>query len=94
MTGETKEWHEMQVTIKPTGNLMRMRLGQGLRTGPATLADEATLADALAWSGVPLDTPLMVTLNGTLARPDRPLREGDVIGLVAPISGGVGGEHR
>jgi sulfur carrier protein ThiS len=83
----------MQVTIKPAGNLMHMKLGQGLRTGPVTLPDEATVADALAWAGVPPDTPLMVTLNGELARPDQPLREGDVIGLVPPISGGTGDER-
>lgn len=80
----------MQVMIKPAGNLTRMKLGQGLRTGPVSLPDDAVVADALAWAGVPADTPLMVTLNGELARPHLPLREGDIIGLVPPISGGKG----
>ncbi len=84
----------MQIIIKPAGNLTRMKLGQGLRTGPAALPAGATVTDALAWAGVPPDTPLMITLNGRLAQPDQPLQDGDAIGLVPPISGGAGAAQR
>jgi len=78
----------MEIFIELTGHLAHSNQGKQLRSGRIELPDQATLADALAYVGVPAKIPYIVTINGTLARSGQSLQEGAVICLIPPISGG------
>ena len=78
----------MKITIKLMGFLAHTSQGRKFRSGLIELPDDANLEDALAYAGVPSSTPLMITVNGTLAKRGQSLQDGDVVNLIPPISGG------
>ncbi len=53
-----------------------------------TVREDATLADLLAAIGVAPDAELTAAVDGELARPDTPLRDGAYVMLLSPMEGG------
>ena len=56
---------------------------------PCTLGETATVADLLASLGVPADTELTAAVDGELASPNTPLRDGSEVMLLSPMEGGA-----
>lgn len=82
---------EMKVTVELFGAVRYFdnRLSRAT-VHEISLAENATVRDALAALGlvtVPVQLAL-VTVNDRRATPDTPLKDGDTIRLVSPISGG------
>ena len=75
---------------------VNLKLFAGLRqyaqsedgTSVIELAQGATIADALAHIGVPLDKPRITLLNARHAELDTPLNDGDTLSLFPPVAGG------
>ncbi|HEX8812810.1 MAG TPA: molybdenum cofactor biosynthesis protein MoaE [Terracidiphilus sp.] len=79
----------MKVTILPFGVLKE---SLGAATFPLELPEGATVADLLARFGAEKVRGIAVSVNAEYARPGDLLREGDEVGLLPPVSGGIDAE--
>jgi molybdopterin converting factor small subunit len=78
----------MEIMVELTGHLAHSPQGELLRSGRIVLPNQAVLEDALQHIGVPAKNPYIVTVDGKLARRSQPLKDGCIICLIPPISGG------
>ncbi len=78
------------VTVRVTlfADLRRFLPDRGDGAPALTLPAGATVADALAATGIPAATELTAGLNGEVASPDTVLHDGDELLLFSPMSGG------
>ena len=78
----------MTVTVTFFADLRRF-LPRGV-DGPQhfTVREGATLADLLATIGVAPDADVTAAVDGELAEPDTPLRDGADVMLLSPMEGG------
>jgi molybdopterin converting factor small subunit len=67
---------------------MRRHLPRGQEQIALALPDGATVADVLAAVGVKPEDERIVGCNGSLARDDTPLHDGDEVSLYHPMGGG------
>jgi sulfur carrier protein ThiS len=75
----------MPVTLRPIGHLKDMVNGQTELTVPA----EISVREALALINIPSEVVALVVINGVhQTDKDTPLKEGDVVKLMAVIGGG------
>ena len=80
----------MQVQVRLFGTL-REHL-PGVRAGQwhtANLTENATVADLLAELGVPSDDTKQAFVNDVAVEFTHVLREGDLVGVFPPVSGGA-----
>ncbi len=77
----------MQITIRLHGEASRY-LANGRDTAALDVPDGATVASVLDGLGMPRQEYWLLAVNGHVARPDSPLRPGDLVECVAPMSGG------
>jgi len=77
----------MRVTIELHDALRRFLPG-GAREAAVSVADGATVRDALVELGMDLDEPWNAALDGRLAAPADRLREGSRLIVFSPIAGG------
>ncbi len=52
------------------------------------MEEEAGLAEVISKLKIPEDLPRSIILNGRVANGDLPLKEGDVVAIFTPITGG------
>lgn len=50
--------------------------------------NDATVADVLRPYAVPLDNSSVIVVNGLMATPDTPLKEGDEVSAFSAVAGG------
>ena len=58
------------------------------RSAALEVADGSTVADAVRLLGIPDDMPFIAMIDGRDSALDRPLGDGDVLSLFAPLAGG------
>lgn len=65
-------------------------LPAGGRDGSAVLdvPDSSTVSDLVTRLGIPGDLERVTLVNGDDARPERPLRPGDIVTVFPPLAGG------
>jgi sulfur carrier protein ThiS len=78
----------MKIRIELVGFLADTGLPGGYKGGEIELPPGATLRAAFEQLGVPQNTPVLLTINRRAAQLDQVLRDGDIVRLVPPISGG------
>lgn len=78
----------MKIRIELVGFLARNGLPGGYKGGDVELPAGATLKTAFEQLGIPLNTPLLATVNRQAAQHDQVLEDGDIVRLVPPMSGG------
>ncbi len=79
----------MKIEVRLFANLARY-LPPGTRGDGMTLEvpDGATVGEIVRRLAIPDELPGLLLVNGREARPDRPLRPGDVLSIVPPLAGG------
>ena len=77
----------MRVEVRLHAELLRYA-PDGVGRSSLTLRDGAPVSELLASFAALAERRVVVGVNGELAKPETELREGDVVDLLTPMSGG------
>jgi sulfur carrier protein ThiS len=77
----------MRVTVRLHGEVSKY-LQNGKDTTEIETADGTTVQAILEELGLPSREFVLLAVNGSAVSPDTPLRPGDILECVAPMSGG------
>ena len=78
----------IRIRVRPYADLGRFFPGEG-KIRSIEVPTRCTVGEFLARHGVPADEPLTIGINDRLAGRDSVLSEGDVVDVVAPMTGGT-----
>ena len=78
----------ISITIIPHGEVAA-RFDRGLKRVPVTTRPGATIGDLIEDLGLPAGEVWLFARNGTLARAEDELEDGDTLEIVSPVAGGA-----